>query len=120
MPSPTITWPRSCKSKAILRAQDFATIEAHLVSGARKALGLTSACVFREDGGVFRRSACAEGWDEQAAKTLDPDDPILHRVRARRPFDIGADAVERNHLPGGPMRPVLAVPVADRRKAFPR
>jgi hypothetical protein len=42
---------------AILTAKDFAEIEGHLVHGAHSALGLASASVFREQGGIFRRSA---------------------------------------------------------------
>jgi hypothetical protein len=52
---------------AILTAGDFAEIEGHLVHGAHSALGLASASVFREEGGVFRRSAEDQGCDNAAA-----------------------------------------------------
>jgi hypothetical protein len=71
--------------RAMLQAQDFATIEAALVSGVCKALDLASASIFRKDGAVFRRSACAGGWDEQGPKTLDPDDQMLRGLRRCAP-----------------------------------
>ena len=54
--------------KAILTAGNFAEIEGHLVHGAHSALCLASASVFREEGGVFRRHAEDQGWDDSAAR----------------------------------------------------
>jgi hypothetical protein len=99
---------------AILNAGNFAEIEGHLVHGAHSALGLASASVFREESGVFHRSAEDQGWDDAAARTLDPRDPMLEPVQTRRPFGVDAKAAARNHLPDGLMRPILAVPVGDR------
>jgi hypothetical protein len=99
---------------AILNAANFAEIEAHLVEGVHNALGLASASVFREQGRVFRRTAADPGWDDAAARTLDPSDPILEPAHAHRPFNVDVRAAERSHLPGGLMRPILAVPVGDR------
>jgi hypothetical protein len=104
--------------QTILRAPDFAAIEACLVSGASSALGLASAAIFREDGGIFRRSPGAVGWDEQQAKTLDPRDPMLQGTHPVRPIDVSADAVELHHFPDGPTRPVLAVPAGDRFRRY--
>jgi hypothetical protein len=78
------------------------------------ALGLASASVFREDDRVFRRTAADQGWDEAAAQVLDPSDPMLEPVHARRPFGVNAQAAARNHLPDGLTRPILAVPIGDR------
>jgi hypothetical protein len=100
--------------KAILTAGNFAEIEGHLVHGAHSALCLASASVFREEGGVFRRHAEDQGWDDSAARTLDPSDPMLEPVQMRRPFGVDAKAAARNHLPDGLMQPVVAVPVGDR------
>jgi hypothetical protein len=99
---------------AILHAQNFTELEGHLVHGARTALGLASACIFREAGGVFVRSAEDKGWDESAARTLDPRDPMLEPAKARRPFDVDAKSAARNRLPSGLMQPIVAVPVGDR------
>lgn len=99
---------------AVLKAENFAELEGHLVHGARNALGLTSASIFREAGGVFVRSAEDQGWDEAAARTLDPRDPLLEPVLSRRPFGVDAKAAARNRLPGGLMQPIVAVPVGDR------
>src|SRR5215475_5585857 len=52
-------------------------------------------------------------WDN-AARTLDLDDPMLERAHAHRPYDVADDAAARNDLPDGLMRPILAVPVGDR------
>jgi hypothetical protein len=101
-------------SRAILQAQDFATIEAHLVNGVYNSLGLASAGVFRREGDVFRRSAHAGGWDEQLARMIKPDDQFQQRLQGLRPFDVGVDVAERNDFPGGLVRPVLAVPIANR------
>ena len=98
---------------AVLNAKQYGEIEGQLVQGVRDALGLTSASVFREEDRVFRRTAGDRSWDN-AARTLDRDDPMLERARARRPYDIEDEAAVRKDLPGGLMRPILAVPVGDR------
>jgi hypothetical protein len=99
--------------KRILRAQDFVAIEDPLVRGASEALRLSSASIFRDVGGAFRRGIC-EGWDGQRTETLDPNDAMLKGVQTMRPFDVDVDDAERNHLPDGLTRPVLAVPVGNR------
>jgi hypothetical protein len=98
---------------AVLKAQQHGEIEGQLVQGVRGALGLTSATVFREEDRVFRRTAGDPAWDN-AARTLDPNDPMLERAHAHRPYEIENEAAVRNDLPGGLMRPILAVPVGDR------
>jgi len=79
----------------------------------RSALGLASASVFREQDRVFRRTAADRAWDN-AARTLDPNDPMLERARGHRPYDVDDDAAARNDLPDGLMRPILAVHIAER------
>jgi hypothetical protein len=98
---------------SVLKAKQYGEIEGQLVQGVRGALGLTSATVFREEDRVFRRTAGDHSWDN-AARTLDPNDPMLERAHAHRPYDIEDEAAVRNDLPGGLMRPILAVPVGDR------
>jgi hypothetical protein len=100
-------------STAILRAPDLKTIEDRLVRGACAALSMTSATLFRQDGSVFRRGDCAVGWEPHWARTLDTSDVLLQGARPKGAVDIDAEAAERNHLPEGPKRPVLAVPVAN-------
>jgi hypothetical protein len=98
---------------AVLQAKQYGEIEGQLVQGVRGALGLTSATVFREEDRVFRRTAGDRAWDN-AARTLDPNDPMLERAHAHRPYNIENEAAVRNDLPDGLMRPILAVPVGDR------
>jgi hypothetical protein len=98
---------------AVLKAKNSGEIEAQLVQGVHNALGLASASVFREQDRIFRRTAADQSWDD-AAQTLDPSDPMLEAARAHRPYNLDAEAAARNCLPGGLMRPILAVPVGDR------
>jgi hypothetical protein len=98
---------------SVLKAKQYGEIEGQLVQGVRGALGLTSATVFREEDRVFRRTAGDHSWDN-AARTLDPNDPMLERAHAHRPYNVEDEAAGRNDLPGGLMRPILAVPVGDR------
>ena len=99
---------------AILNAGNYAEIESHLVQGVHNALGLASASVFRKEGRNFRRTAADQGWDDAATRTLDLTDPMLEPAHTHRPFSVNAQAAARNRLPGGLMRPILAVPVGDR------
>ena len=99
---------------AILNAGNYAEIETHLVQGVRNALGLASAGVFREHDRTFRRTAADEGWDDATTQTLDPSDAMLEPAHNNRPFNVNAQAAARNRLPGGLMRPILAVPIGDR------
>jgi hypothetical protein len=98
---------------AVLKAKQYGEIEGQLVQGVRGAFGLTSASIFREEDRVFRRMAADRAWDN-AARTLDPNDPMLERARGHRPYDVDDEAAARNDLPDGLMRPILAVPVGDR------
>ena len=98
---------------AVLKAEQYGEIEGQLVQGVRAALGLTSASIFREQNRTFRRTSADQSWDN-AARILDPRDPILERARGHRPYDVDNKAAVRTDLPGGLMRPILAVPVGDR------
>lgn len=98
---------------AVLKAENYDEVEAQIVQAVRSALGLTSASIFREQDRMFRRTSADQSWDN-AARILDPRDPILERARGHRPYDLGDDTAARNDLPGGLMRPILAVPVGDR------
>ena len=98
---------------AVLKADSYGEVEAQIVQGVYSALGLTSASIFREQDRTFRRTSADKSWDN-AARILDPRDPILERARSHRPYDLDAEAATRNSFPGGLMRPILAVPVGDR------
>ena len=100
--------------EAILNAKTLFEIESQLVQGAREALSLASASLFREDSGVFRRSTTDDAWDDTTTQTLDPNDPIVQIARAHRPFNVTAQAGTCSRLPVGLMRPILAIPVGDR------
>ena len=98
---------------AVLQAKNFSEIEGQLVQGVRAALGLTSASVFREQNRLFRRTAADHAWDN-ATRTLDPNDPMLEPATAHQPYELDGEVAARPDLPGGLMRPILAVPVGDR------
>ncbi|MGA7737363.1 MAG: hypothetical protein WCB22_18250 [Pseudolabrys sp.] len=97
---------------AVLKAKSYGEIEAQLIHGVLNALGLASAAVFRAQARIFQRTAADQSWDE-AARTLDPSDPLLKSAHAHRPYDVDFAAATRNQLPNGLMRPILAVPVGD-------
>jgi hypothetical protein len=98
---------------AVLKSDSYGEVEAQIVQGVRSALALTSASIFREQDCTYRRTSADPSWDN-AARILDPNDPMLERARGHRPYDVDDDAAARNDLPGGLMRPILAVPVGDR------
>jgi hypothetical protein len=68
--------------------------------------------MFREQDHTFRRTSADQSWDN-AARILDPGDPILERAHTHRRYAIADEAGARNDLPDGLMRPILAVPVGD-------
>jgi hypothetical protein len=98
---------------AILNAQNYDQIERQLVQSVPRTLGLASASLFREQDDVFRRTAANQAWDETTTQFLEPTDPILEAVSARRPYDLNTQALAQHHVPDGLMRPVVAVPVGD-------
>ncbi|MBV9754014.1 MAG: hypothetical protein JO188_15945, partial [Hyphomicrobiales bacterium] len=101
-------------SEAILNSRSVAEVETHLVKGVYTALGLASASIFRHEGGKFLRTSENLGWDEDAARELDPQDRMLAPLQGRHPFDIEREEARQSHLPEGIERPVLAVPIGDR------
>jgi hypothetical protein len=98
---------------AVLKARDYSEIEAQLVQGVHDALGLASASVFREQDRLFQRTAADRAWDD-AARTLEPNDPVLRPAHAHRPYELDAKTAESHRFPRGLMRPIVAVPVGDR------
>jgi len=98
---------------AVLKSNSYGEIEAQLIHGVLNALGLASASVFRERDHIFQRTAADHSWDE-AARTLDPSDPLLKPAHAHRPYEVDSAAATRSHLPDGLKRPIIAIPVGDR------
>jgi hypothetical protein len=70
-------WKADQLGDEILSAEDFTGVEAQLVQGVYKALGLASASVFRQQEHVYKRTASDPAWDNTTAKPLDPRDPML-------------------------------------------
>ncbi|HEX8828492.1 MAG TPA: hypothetical protein VF778_10290 [Xanthobacteraceae bacterium] len=97
---------------AVLKARDYSEIETQLVQGVHDALRLASASVFREQDSLFKRTAADGAWDD-AARTIEPNDPVLRPAHAHRPYELDAKAVASHRFPSGLMRPILAVPVGD-------
>ena len=106
--------------RTIQRAGSFGEVERLLVDEPLRALKLTSAALFREEDGVFRRRA-SDGWGTADAETLRQDEPPLAGRLDGRPFRLDPDdAVDphANLLPADLARPVLAVPVGALRSWF--
>jgi hypothetical protein len=99
--------------QAILNADNFTEVDAQLVQGVHKALGLASASVFRQQEQVYKRTASDPAWDNTTANTLDPTDPMLEHVRAHHPYDLSGGLNTQESLPTGLSRPILAVPIGD-------
>src|SRR5262245_53028221 len=95
-----------------LTAKSYPWSDGRRVQVVRHALGLASASIFLEPDHIFHRTAADHSWDE-AARTLDPNEPLLKAAHAHRPYDVDSAAATRNHLPNGLMQPILAVPVGD-------
>src|SRR5262249_15656165 len=79
---------------AILKAESYGEIEAQLHHGVHNALGLAAASIFREQDHIFPRTA-DHTW-EGAARTLDPNDPLLKPAHAHRPYDVDSSAATRS------------------------
>jgi hypothetical protein len=106
--------------ETIHHAMSLAEIERLLVEEPVRSLKLASAALFREEGGAFRRRADA-GWDADDAATLSTDEPLLAARFERSPYApdaAGAVQAADARLPGDLKRPILAVPVGNRRRCY--
>ena len=106
--------------QTIQRADSLAEIERLLVDEPLRSLSLASAALFREEGGLFRRSVSA-GWDGADAETLTGGAPPLGDRLDKGPFRLdasGAADAPGARLPGDLARPVLGVPVGNARRCF--
>lgn len=100
-------------SEAIMRAQTLAEIDCLLVESPVRALCLSSAAVFREDGNVFRRKQDAKGWNASMKKELQPEsDAIaLRSLEVGAPVRLSEGGWDSLDLPTGLEAPCLSVPV---------
>ncbi len=98
-------------------AASLAEIERLLVDEPLRALGLSSAALFREEGGRFRRRMSA-GWPEGTAETLDAAGLLSAKGRRGAAVPIAPDALAGALLPPDLARPIIAVPVGNVRRCF--
>ena len=98
----------------IQRAESQADIERLLVEEPVKTLRLASAAVFREEDGVLRRRASV-GWGDEHLVLLAAGEPLLPAALPTAPFQIVRRAAG---APDDLTRPVLGVPVGNRRRRF--
>jgi hypothetical protein len=106
--------------ETIQHADSLAEIERLLVEEPMRWLKLASAAIFREQDGVFRRRASA-GWDADDADTLTGDEPLLGARFERGAYAldrVDAVRVSQVQLPGDLARPILGVPVGNRRRCY--
>jgi hypothetical protein len=106
--------------ETIQNSGSLAEIERLLVDEPVRSLRLASAALFREQDGIFRRRLSA-GWDADHADMLTSAHPLLSARFERKPCALPAiDAVHasRTRLPDDLARPVLAVPVGNRRRCY--
>jgi hypothetical protein len=95
-------------------------IERLLVNEPVQTLRLASAALFREENGVFSRCVSA-GWDDDHADTLTSNHPLVSGQFEKSPYAL--DSIDAAHgsptvLPNDLERPVLVVPVGNRRRCY--
>jgi hypothetical protein len=106
--------------ETVQHSNSLTEIERLLVQEPMRSLGLASAAVFRDEDGVFRRRL-SFGWDADHADTLESDHPLLAGRFDRKPYALDAaeaDPASHAALPQDLARPVLAVPIGNRRRCY--
>jgi hypothetical protein len=101
-------------SGEILEADSPDAIDTLLAEAPRNRLHLSSATVFRHEGGAYRRHIQGLGWTREATDALRDDDAALKGLTTVSPFPIEPTDAERLGFPTGLASPTLAVPVRDR------
>ena len=105
---------------AIQRADTLAEIERILVEEPVRTLGLSSAALFREEDGVFRRRV-STGWEAANAETLNSTGRLLAGKLHGGAFALdgigGIDPTDAR-FPTDLARPVLGVPISNPRRCF--
>jgi hypothetical protein len=102
----------------IQRAESLEDVERLLTEEPARALGLASAAVFREEGGVLRRRASV-GWGPDDASALKPDAvPAPARLDGGPYIVAFAGEATGARLPGDLARPILELPIGNPRRHF--
>jgi hypothetical protein len=99
--------------RAVLAASDMAAIDQSLVEEPARWLRLASAAVFRDVGGVLRRTDPAVGWTDAALQQLQPDvdAPVMECLVSREPIRLAPEGWRRGLSLSEDQAPCLAVPV---------
>ena len=99
--------------RAMLEADDFATIDRWLVEAPVRHLRLTSAAVFRDADGALHRTMPAIGWAAAPLRQLRPDldAPVISCLAHRKPMRLIPQQWRRDGLPSEEQAPCLAVPI---------
>jgi hypothetical protein len=99
--------------RAVLAASSMAAIDRSLAEEPVRRLRLTSGAVFRDVGGVFRRTDPAIGWADAALEQLQPDldAPIMRCLATREPTRLAPQEWRRGLSLSEDQAPCLAVPV---------
>jgi hypothetical protein len=99
--------------EAMVRAQTLSEIDCLMAESAVRAFRLTSGAVFRNDGGVFRRTEDTMGWDAPMKSELRPesDAMALRSLEVGDPVRLGEADLDSVEVPAGLAAPCLSVPV---------
>jgi hypothetical protein len=100
--------------ETIQNSGSLSEIERLLVTEPVRTLRLASAALFREQDGIFTRRLSA-GWDTDHADTLTSGHPLLSARFGRKPYAVDTAHAE---LPDDLERPVVVVPVGNRRRCY--
>ncbi len=106
--------------ETVQHSDSLTEIERLLVQEPARSLRLASAALFRDEDGVFRRRLSV-GWGADDAETLESDHPLLAGRFDRKPYALDAaeaDPAPHAALPQDLARPVLAVPIGNRRRCY--
>jgi hypothetical protein len=105
--------------ETIQNSASLSEIERLLVTEPVRTLRLASAALFREQDGFFRRRLSA-GWDAAHIDAFARGHPLLSARSDGKPYGLDAIAIHASHagLPQDLERPVLVVPVGNRRRCY--
>jgi hypothetical protein len=99
--------------RTVFAASSMSAIDQNLAEGPARWLRLTSAAVFRDVGGAFRRTDLAVGWGDADLQQLQPDldAPVLDCLASREPTRLAPQGWRRGLSLSEDQAPCLAVPV---------
>ncbi|HUN40724.1 MAG TPA: hypothetical protein VMU81_10570 [Acetobacteraceae bacterium] len=98
---------------AVLATGSMSAIDQNLTEAPARSLRLTSAAVFRDLGGVLRRTDPVVGWADAALQQLQPDldAPVMACLASRKPTRLAPEGWRRGLALSEDQAPCLAVPV---------